>query len=209
MPARAGGASSVPLADPWLQESCMMGPVIVGDWTAAVSDQKKCGRVTAAVRFPFFDPYLQSIYVMGPVIVSDWTQSLTKYLREQLQKIQEHYHSGANGPQTSFLLANHNSQADMEHAVKQWGYCTRLAKHMYNVSHVCGKVSHRVRKINKDRERLVYFYRNTLSINCIVHFFVLSVPPQRLPSSQSKPPKEAFCSMFGVSSEGESLRFLC
>lgn len=144
MPARAGGASSVPLADPWLQESCMMGPVIVGDWAAAVSDQKIWGRVTAAVRFPFFDPYLQSIYVMGPVIVSDWTQSLTKYLREQLQKIQEHYHSGANGPQTSFLLANHNSQADMEHAVKQWGYCTRLAKHMYNVSHVRGKVSHQV-----------------------------------------------------------------
>ncbi|XP_070173165.1 mediator of RNA polymerase II transcription subunit 12-like protein isoform X2 [Littorina saxatilis] len=62
----------------------------------------------------------------------DWTQSLTKYLREQLQKIQEHYHSGANGPQTAFLLANHNSQADMESALKQWNYCTRLAKHMYN-----------------------------------------------------------------------------
>ena len=181
----------------------MMGSVIVGDWTAAVSDQKICGRVTAAVRFPFFDPYLQSIYVMGPVIVSDWTQSLTKYLREQLQKIQEHYHSGANGPQTSFLLANHNSQADMEHAVKQWGYCTRLAKHMYNVSHVHGKVSHRIHnffkgKIDKDRESLVYFYRNTLSINCIVHIFVLSVPPQRLLSSQTKPKKKAFCSVFGV-----------
>lgn len=38
---------------------------------------------------------------------------------------------------------------------------------------------------------MVYFYRNTLPMNCIVHFFVLLVPPQRLPSSQSKPPKRS------------------
>ncbi|KAL8595941.1 hypothetical protein ACOMHN_018253 [Nucella lapillus] len=65
----------------------------------------------------------------------DWTQSLTKYLREQLQKVQEFYHSSTNGPQASgFLLANNHatSQADMETALKQWTYCTRLAKHMYN-----------------------------------------------------------------------------
>nr|KAG5692294.1 hypothetical protein BaRGS_009504 [Batillaria attramentaria] len=63
----------------------------------------------------------------------DWTQSLTKYLREQLQKIQEHYNVGSSGPQTSFLIATPTStQADMEQALKQWTYCTRLAKHMYN-----------------------------------------------------------------------------
>ena len=158
---------------------------------------KICGRVTAAVRFPFFDPYLQSIYVMGPVIVSDWTQSLTKYLREQLQKIQEHYHSGANGPQTSFLLANHNSQADMEHAVKQWGYCTRLAKHMYNVSHVHGKVSHQVHnfwkgKINKDREVGLFLQEHiAYELYCAFFCFVGPSPETSLFSKQT-PQKKHF-----------------
>ncbi|XP_076454432.1 mediator of RNA polymerase II transcription subunit 12-like protein [Babylonia areolata] len=63
----------------------------------------------------------------------DWTQSLTKYLREQLQKVQEFYHGSTSGPQSGFLLTNnHSSQTDMEQALKQWTYCTRLAKHMYN-----------------------------------------------------------------------------
>lgn len=82
--------------------------------------------------FTFMLTLLSQSFLFYP---TDWTQSLTKYLKEQLQKIQDHYHGGISGPQTSFLLTSQpTTQVDMEHALKQWTYCTRLAKHMYNVS---------------------------------------------------------------------------
>lgn len=67
----------------------------------------------------------------------DWTQALTKYLRDQLQKIQDYYlgtsGSGSGPTATPFLLAPNPSttQVDLEQAVKHWNYCTRFANHMY------------------------------------------------------------------------------
>ncbi|GFO22710.1 mediator of RNA polymerase ii transcription subunit 12-like, partial [Plakobranchus ocellatus] len=70
----------------------------------------------------------------------DWTQALTKYLRDQLQKIQDFYHGtsgGSGGPSsTPFLLAPtpSTSQVDLDQATKHWNYCTRFANHLYEES---------------------------------------------------------------------------
>ena len=56
-------------------------------------------------------------------------------MREQLLKIQEHYHGGQTAAVTSFLTATQPpSQVDLDQALKQWNYSTRLARHMYDVS---------------------------------------------------------------------------
>ncbi|KAL3848034.1 hypothetical protein ACJMK2_018917 [Sinanodonta woodiana] len=63
----------------------------------------------------------------------DWTNALTKFMREQLQKVQDHYHGSTSGPATSFLTATQPpSQVDLDLALKQWHYCSRLARHMYD-----------------------------------------------------------------------------
>ncbi|XP_041350095.1 mediator of RNA polymerase II transcription subunit 12-like protein isoform X2 [Gigantopelta aegis] len=63
----------------------------------------------------------------------DWTSSLNKFLKDQLQKVQDHYHGGSTGPQTSFLTATQApSQVDLETALKHWHFCCRLARHMFN-----------------------------------------------------------------------------
>ncbi|XP_059156878.1 mediator of RNA polymerase II transcription subunit 12-like protein isoform X2 [Physella acuta] len=63
----------------------------------------------------------------------DWTQALCKYLRDQLQKIQDYYHGTSNAAATPFLLAPAptTSQVDLDLAMKNWTYCTRFANHMY------------------------------------------------------------------------------
>ncbi|XP_012937095.1 mediator of RNA polymerase II transcription subunit 12-like protein [Aplysia californica] len=63
----------------------------------------------------------------------DWTQALTKYLKDQLQKIQDFYHGTSTPQATPFLLAQapNPSQVDLDLAMKNWNYCTRFANHMY------------------------------------------------------------------------------
>ncbi|KAK6194758.1 hypothetical protein SNE40_000324 [Patella caerulea] len=63
---------------------------------------------------------------------SEWALAITKYLKDQLQKVQEFYHGGSS-TQTSFLTTQQTPlQTDMDAALKQWHYCCRLARHMYN-----------------------------------------------------------------------------
>ncbi|XP_013408893.1 mediator of RNA polymerase II transcription subunit 12-like protein [Lingula anatina] len=62
---------------------------------------------------------------------SDWTITIYRFLKEHLSKIIEHYHGGSSGPQTSFLTATQTSHVDIDLALKQWQYTTRLARHMY------------------------------------------------------------------------------
>ena len=58
---------------------------------------------------------------------------LTKYMKEQLNKVQEFYHG--SGTHMSFLTATQApSQVDLDLAMKQWGYCSKLARYMYDVS---------------------------------------------------------------------------
>nr|XP_022287518.1 mediator of RNA polymerase II transcription subunit 12-like protein isoform X2 [Crassostrea virginica] len=57
----------------------------------------------------------------------EWYQAITKYLREQIQKIQEP-HSGP-GSTAGFLTV---SQPDPNQALKQWHYTCKLARHMYD-----------------------------------------------------------------------------
>jgi hypothetical protein len=55
-------------------------------------------------------------------------------MKEQLNKVQEHYHGSTTGPVMSFLTATQApSQVDLDLALKQWHYCSRLARHMYDV----------------------------------------------------------------------------
>ncbi|XP_052783955.1 mediator of RNA polymerase II transcription subunit 12-like protein isoform X1 [Mya arenaria] len=61
----------------------------------------------------------------------EWTIGLTKYMKEQLTKIQEYYHG--TGTQMSFLTATQApSQVDLDLALKQWAYCSKLARYMYD-----------------------------------------------------------------------------
>ncbi|XP_060562886.1 mediator of RNA polymerase II transcription subunit 12-like protein [Ruditapes philippinarum] len=63
----------------------------------------------------------------------EWTIGLTKFMKEQLNKVQEHYHGSTTGPVMSFLTATQApSQVDLDLALKQWHYCSRLARHMYD-----------------------------------------------------------------------------
>jgi len=67
---------------------------------------------------------------------TEWTQALTKYLREQLQKIIEHYQGGGGGSalaaaQSGFLTAAPTTIVDLDGAMRQWNYGNQLAQHMY------------------------------------------------------------------------------
>lgn len=61
--------------------------------------------------------------------IVEWCQAITKYMRDQVQKIQEP-HSGP-GSTAGFLTV---SQPDPNQALKQWHYTCKLARHMYDVS---------------------------------------------------------------------------
>ncbi|CAG5131136.1 unnamed protein product, partial [Candidula unifasciata] len=64
----------------------------------------------------------------------DWTQALTKFLKDQLQKIQDYFTETSSTPMTTpFLLAPspNTSKVDLDQAMKNWAYCTRFANHMY------------------------------------------------------------------------------
>ena len=65
----------------------------------------------------------------------EWTQGLTKFMKEQLGKVQEYYHGSPSGPVTSFLTATQAPlQVDLDTALKHWHYCSKLARHMYDAS---------------------------------------------------------------------------
>ncbi|XP_062609383.1 mediator of RNA polymerase II transcription subunit 12-like protein isoform X4 [Saccostrea cucullata] len=57
----------------------------------------------------------------------EWCQAITKYLRDQIQKIQEP-HSGP-GSTAGFLTV---SQPDPNQALRQWHYTCKLDRHMYD-----------------------------------------------------------------------------
>eukprot|EP00061_Rhincodon_typus_P012887 g38915.t1 len=59
----------------------------------------------------------------------EWTQILTRYLREQLVKIAEHYHGPAGqGPASTTTVP-----PEVEQAIKQWEYNEKLAFYMFQV----------------------------------------------------------------------------
>ncbi|KAJ8310216.1 hypothetical protein KUTeg_012081 [Tegillarca granosa] len=65
----------------------------------------------------------------------DWALSLTKFLKDQILKIQEPYSGGPGGPTSGFLTvssSNPTLQVDLDQALKQWHYSCKLARHMYD-----------------------------------------------------------------------------
>lgn len=63
--------------------------------------------------------------------IADWVQTLTKYLREQLDKIKESYQGSST--QTSFLTAGQTNLVDVDLAMRQWTYCCDLGRNLYEV----------------------------------------------------------------------------
>lgn len=79
--------------------------------------------------------FLNSLFLYLPT--TEWTQALTKYLREQLQKIIEHYQGSSGGSalaaaQSGFLTAAPTTIIDLDGALRQWNYGTQLAHYMYS-----------------------------------------------------------------------------
>ena len=71
------------------------------------------------------------------ICFSDWAQAITKFLKEQLVKIMEHYQGSQTSATTSFLTAGPTAVVDIDSAMKYWNYVTQLAKHLYEVCSYC------------------------------------------------------------------------
>jgi mediator of RNA polymerase II transcription subunit 12 len=60
----------------------------------------------------------------------EWTQILTKFMRDQQVKLQEHYNPSSSttsaSPTSSPVLLDEHKLAH-----KQWMYCVNLSRHMY------------------------------------------------------------------------------
>lgn len=62
---------------------------------------------------------------------------MTKYLNDQLQKINEPHHSAPGGPTSGFLTVQTVQPAykvDQENAMKQWQFGCKLARYCCDVS---------------------------------------------------------------------------
>ncbi len=68
--------------------------------------------------------------------ISEWALTLTRFLKDQLQKVIDHYQGSGSGLQTSFLTAGGSSMVDVDSAMKVWNFCCDLTKHLYEVIHV-------------------------------------------------------------------------
>jgi len=73
-------------------------------------------------------------------LIVEWTVTLTRYLKEQLLKVQDYYQN-----QSQDLLMTE----DQKLALKQWNYCTRLAKYLYEVNYHLYLFGHNVFKISR------------------------------------------------------------
>lgn len=64
-------------------------------------------------------------------LLLDWTHAITKYLRDQLNKIADFYqsHLGITSTQHQQRMT-----PEMEQALKQWNYTVRLSQWLYEVS---------------------------------------------------------------------------
>lgn len=65
------------------------------------------------------------IYIKYIYNFSEWTSTLIKFLKDQLVKLQELFHQSL-GPTIT-------ATEDQKLALKQWQYCTQLAKYLYEV----------------------------------------------------------------------------
>ncbi|KAF4529435.1 hypothetical protein B566_EDAN003531, partial [Ephemera danica] len=65
-----------------------------------------------------------------PDPAQEWTQTLTKFMRDQQAKLQDHYNNSSGntaGAGTSPSLSTEEHKTSL----KQWNYCMQLARHMY------------------------------------------------------------------------------
>ena len=61
----------------------------------------------------------------------DWTHAITKYLKDQLNKIADFYQSHFAGITSS--QHQQRMTPEMEQALKQWNYTVRLSHWLYEV----------------------------------------------------------------------------
>lgn len=68
--------------------------------------------------------------------LTEWTSTLLKFMKEQLMKLQDYYQNQNQSLSLISMVPVGGLSAADEHrlAMKQWQYCTSLAKHMYQVN---------------------------------------------------------------------------
>lgn len=93
-------------------------------------------------------------------LISDWTQTLSRFLRDQLQKVTDYYHVGGGGTAPGGVSGGtscvgggggglpcggggntcigssslgSNSSPEVELHLKQWNYCSQLARCLFEV----------------------------------------------------------------------------
>lgn len=85
--------------------------------------------------------YNEKIYIayFDKFFCPEWTSTLLKFMKEQLFKLQDYYQNQSQPSNVvSTVQPGGLSPADEQRiAMKQWQYCTLLAKHMYQVSYPC------------------------------------------------------------------------
>lgn len=83
-------------------------------------------------------PVLNKIWILTNISVLEWTCTLLKFMKEQLVKLQDYYQNNTNQNCNALVpIGGGPSPADEQRlALKQWQYCTQLAKHMYQVKNV-------------------------------------------------------------------------
>lgn len=64
-------------------------------------------------------------------MVLDWTHALTKFLKDQLNKIADFYQSHFGGITSS--QHQQRMTPEMDQALKQWNYTVRLSHWLYEV----------------------------------------------------------------------------
>ncbi|XP_064639525.1 mediator of RNA polymerase II transcription subunit 12-like protein isoform X2 [Lineus longissimus] len=87
-------------------------------------------KMTSAYTIAMSENKMKKRQIVDPSL--DWAQALTKFLKEQLQKISEHYVGSGSSAQTSFLTATQTTSQDLlDLSLRQWKYCTQLMQYMY------------------------------------------------------------------------------
>lgn len=65
------------------------------------------------------------------IYIAEWTHSLTKYLKDQLNKLSDYYQTHFSAITSSQL--QQRMTPEVEQSQKQWNYTVRLANWLYEV----------------------------------------------------------------------------
>lgn len=104
-------------------------------YTVAVSEQKiKKRQLPDQTQGTFYHLSCTASMVLIYLSFTEWTSTLLKFMKEQLLKLQNHYQNQPSNVIATVQPGALSPAEEQRIAMKQWQYCTLLAKHMYQVS---------------------------------------------------------------------------